>query len=114
VQQLRNPPGRRQDRRRRHPRARLPAPAGGTHRGHRQAPGEDQGGRASGLRGPRGRELSPFEGVPGLVERREARGETTLVVDPARIEEACLYLRDEEGFSLLSDITAVDYLGWGD
>ena len=48
------------------------------------------------------------------MERKEARGETTLVVDPARIEEACLYLRDEEGFSLLSDITAVDYLGWGD
>jgi NADH-quinone oxidoreductase subunit C len=27
--------------------------------------------------------------------------------------EACLYLRDEEGFNMLSDITPVDYLGWG-
>jgi NADH:ubiquinone oxidoreductase subunit C len=48
------------------------------------------------------------------VERREAHGETTLVVDPARLLEACTFLRDEEGFALLSDITAVDYLGWGE
>jgi len=48
------------------------------------------------------------------VERREALGETTLVVDPARIVEACTHLRDEEGFNLLSDITPVDYLGWGE
>jgi NADH-quinone oxidoreductase subunit C len=27
--------------------------------------------------------------------------------------EACIYLRDEEGFNMLSDITPVDYLGWG-
>ena len=38
----------------------------------------------------------------------------TLVVDPARIVEACTYLRDEEGFNFLSDITPVDYLGWGE
>ena len=55
-----------------------------------------------------------YEGVPGLVETREAHGETTLVVDPARLEEACLYLRDEEGFNLLVDLVATDYLGWGD
>ncbi len=48
------------------------------------------------------------------MERREAYGETTLVVDPARLLEACTFLRDEEGFALLSDITAVDYLGWGE
>ena len=41
-------------------------------------------------------------------------GETTLVVDPARIVEACVHLRDEEGFNFLSDITPVDYLGWGE
>jgi NADH:ubiquinone oxidoreductase subunit C len=35
------------------------------------------------------------------------------VVDPARIVEACTHLRDEEGFNFLSDITPVDYLGWG-
>ena len=56
----------------------------------------------------------PYEGVPGLVETREAYGETTLVVDPARLDEACLHLRDEEGFNLLVDIAATDYLGWGD
>jgi NADH-quinone oxidoreductase subunit C len=56
----------------------------------------------------------PYDGVPGLVETREALGETTLVVDPARLVEACTYLRDEEGFNLLLDISATDYLGWGD
>ena len=50
---------------------------------------------------------------PGLVETKEAYGETTLVVDPARLVEACLYLRDELGFDFLSDITPTDYLGWG-
>jgi NADH:ubiquinone oxidoreductase subunit C len=54
-----------------------------------------------------------YEGVPGLVETRDAFGETTLVVDPARIVDASLYLRDELGFGLLLDITATDYLGWG-
>jgi NADH-quinone oxidoreductase subunit C len=55
-----------------------------------------------------------YEGVPGVVETREALGETTLVVDPARLVEACTHLRDEEGFNVLSDISAADYLGWGD
>jgi NADH-quinone oxidoreductase subunit C len=54
-----------------------------------------------------------FEGVPGLVETKEAYGETTLVVDPARLVEACAYLRDDHGFAFLSDISAADYLGWG-
>ena len=53
-----------------------------------------------------------FKGVPGLVELREAYGETTLVVDPTRLVDACIYLRDERGFDFLSDITPVDYLGW--
>ena len=56
----------------------------------------------------------PYEAVPGLVETREAFGETTLVVDPARVAEACLHLRDELGFNLLLDITATDYLRWGE
>src|SRR5207248_3031539 len=54
-----------------------------------------------------------FEGLPGLVETKEAYGETTLVVDPARLVEACTYLRDTLGFNFLSDITPTDYLGWG-
>ena len=58
--------------------------------------------------------VMPYESVPGLVERREALGETTLVVDPARIAEACTHLRDEEGFNFLADITATDFLGWAE
>jgi NADH-quinone oxidoreductase subunit C len=55
-----------------------------------------------------------YANVPGVVETREALGETTLVVDPARLLDACLILRDEHGFNVLSDITPTDYLGWGD
>ena len=55
-----------------------------------------------------------YEGVPGLVETKDAHGETTLVVDPARLLDACLHLRDEEGFNFLSDISPADYLGWGE
>ena len=52
-------------------------------------------------------------GVPGVVETVEAHGETTLVVDPARVVEACTHLRDAEGYNVLVDLSAVDYLGWG-
>ncbi|HWO81419.1 NADH-quinone oxidoreductase subunit C [Gaiella sp.] len=52
-------------------------------------------------------------GVPGVAETLEAHGETTLVVDPARIVETCTYLRDAEGFNVLVDVSGVDYLGWG-
>ena len=55
-----------------------------------------------------------YESVPGVVETREALAETTLVVDPARLLDACLILRDEHGFNVLSDITPTDYLGWGE
>jgi NADH:ubiquinone oxidoreductase subunit C len=53
-----------------------------------------------------------YSQVPGLVETREAHGETTLVVEPERLVEACTYVRDELGYSFLSDISAADYLGW--
>ena len=56
---------------------------------------------------------SPYDGVPGLVETVTAHGETTLVVDPARVVEACTQLRDEAGFNVLIDLSPVDYLGWG-
>ncbi len=52
--------------------------------------------------------------VPGLVELTEAHGETTIVVELAQLVEAATHLRDAEGFNFLSDITAVDFLGWGD
>ena len=54
-----------------------------------------------------------YEGVPGLVETIVAHDETTLVVDPARLVDACTHLRDELGFNFLSDLTPTDYLGWG-
>jgi NADH-quinone oxidoreductase subunit C len=53
-----------------------------------------------------------WDGVPGLVEVKADRGETTLVVDRAQLVEACEHLRDQRGFNFLSDITATDYLGW--
>ena len=55
-----------------------------------------------------------YASVPGVVETGESRDETTLVVDPARLVEACRALRDEYGFNFLSDIAAADYLGWGE
>lgn len=54
-----------------------------------------------------------YAGLPGLVQTKEAFGETTLVVDPSRLREAATWLRDELGFTFLSDISAADYLGWG-
>jgi NADH-quinone oxidoreductase subunit C len=53
-----------------------------------------------------------YSDVPGLVETREAHGETTVVVEPERLLDASAYLRDELGFWFLSDISATDYLGW--
>jgi NADH-quinone oxidoreductase subunit C len=53
-----------------------------------------------------------YESLPGLVETRQAYGETTLVVDPGRLVEACTHLRDEFGFDMLLDVTPTDYLGW--
>jgi NADH:ubiquinone oxidoreductase subunit C len=38
----------------------------------------------------------------------------TLVVDTPRLVEAARHVRDELGFDFLSDITATDYLGWGE
>jgi NADH-quinone oxidoreductase subunit C len=54
-----------------------------------------------------------YDAVPGLVETREALGETTLVVDPARVVEACTHLRAVLGFNQLVDLSPADYLGWG-
>jgi NADH-quinone oxidoreductase subunit C len=55
-----------------------------------------------------------WDAVPGLVSVKEEHGETTLVVEPAALVDACAYLRDEAGFNFLSDISAADYLGWGE
>jgi NADH-quinone oxidoreductase subunit C len=58
--------------------------------------------------------VSDYAGVPGVVETRESFGEVTLVVDPARLIEACTVLRDDHGFNFLADIAPADYLGWGE
>jgi len=55
-----------------------------------------------------------YLGVPGLLGTKEEHGEVTLVVDAARLLEACRYLRDDMGFWFLSDVSAADYLGWGE
>jgi NADH-quinone oxidoreductase subunit C len=54
-----------------------------------------------------------WDAVPGLVEVRQAHGETTIVVSPADLVDAARHLRDERAFVLLSDVSATDYLGWG-
>ncbi len=53
-----------------------------------------------------------WDALPGFVETKEAHGETTVVVARQLNREACLYARDELGFSFLADIVATDYLGW--
>ena len=58
--------------------------------------------------------MTAYASVPGVIETREALGEVTLVVDPARLVEACTELRDEHAFNFLADIAAADYLGWGE
>ncbi|MBA2740483.1 MAG: NADH-quinone oxidoreductase subunit C [Actinobacteria bacterium] len=58
--------------------------------------------------------MSTYASVPGIVETTEVHGQTIVAVDPARLVEACLHLRDEHGFNFLSDIAATDYLGWGE
>jgi len=55
-----------------------------------------------------------FADVPGFASVTEERGETTVVIEPARLREASEYLRDERGFNFLSDIAAADYLGWNE
>ena len=57
--------------------------------------------------------MTGYKQVPGLVEVREAFGETTLVVERERMNEAALHLRDKLGFNYLTDVTSADYLGWG-
>ena len=46
-----------------------------------------------------------------IVRTKQFRGETTVVVDPARIVEVMLFLRNTTGlvYNFLSDISSVDY-----
>ena len=52
--------------------------------------------------------------VPGFASTWEELGETTVVVETARLLEAARHLRDDRGFNFLSDIAATDYLGWNE
>lgn len=53
-------------------------------------------------------QLSLKDAVQEIIE---FRGETTIVIDSAKIVDACLFFRDTEGleYNFLSDVTAVDY-----
>jgi NADH-quinone oxidoreductase subunit C len=90
----------------------LSAATGGVDGGHRAAAREGPCRRSACVRDTGSRKLN-YRGVPGLVEVKDAHGETTVVVDPPRLVEAALHLRDELGFNFLSDITPTDYHGWG-
>lgn len=49
--------------------------------------------------------------LPGsIVDAKQALGELTLTVDPARIVQVCGHLKDAGKFVRLSSITAVDWL----
>jgi NADH-quinone oxidoreductase subunit C len=46
---------------------------------------------------------------PAILETKEVLGETTFIVDPARIVELCQHLKNNEKFVRLDTITAVDW-----
>ena len=46
-----------------------------------------------------------------VIEVKEFRGEVTVTVKKEDIVAICRYLRDELRYNLLTDVTAVDYLG---
>jgi NADH-quinone oxidoreductase subunit C len=46
-----------------------------------------------------------------ILEIKEFRGETTVTVTKENIVGICAFLRDELGYNLLTDLTAIDYLG---
>ena len=46
-----------------------------------------------------------------LVDVREFRGEVTVTVTKENILDVCRFLKEALGYNLLTDVTAVDYLG---
>ena len=54
-----------------------------------------------------------LESIPGFLERKDALGETTVVVERERLLEAAQHARDALGFNFLADVAPTDYLGWG-
>ncbi len=50
---------------------------------------------------------------PGVRFRgTEFRGQSTLIVEPESFHRVMKYLKEEGGYNYLSDVTAVDYLGY--
>jgi NADH:ubiquinone oxidoreductase subunit C len=49
-----------------------------------------------------------YTDLPGFVEEKDAFGETTVTIEPARIRDACAHARDELGFQMLVDVVATD------
>ena len=53
-----------------------------------------------------------IDDLPGAVMESHAKlGDVTAVVDGSRLVDVMTHLRDELGFEMLMDVTAVDYLG---
>jgi NADH:ubiquinone oxidoreductase subunit C len=55
-----------------------------------------------------------WERIPGFVREADEYGETTVIVETDRLEEAARHCRDELGFNFLADVAATDYLGWNE
>ena len=53
--------------------------------------------------------MSSAYSYPGVIESKEALGETTLIVDPAQIVSLCRELKTKENFVRLDTITAIDW-----
>ena len=57
--------------------------------------------------------MTDWNTLPGYVSHKDALGETTVTIESAQIRAACEHAKTQLGFSMLSDIVATDYLGWG-
>ena len=48
--------------------------------------------------------------IPGVVQDwHENFGDRTLIVDGGQVDKICRFLRDEQGYNMLIDLTCVDY-----
>jgi len=48
---------------------------------------------------------------PSVLDSHERLGETTVIIRPEALKDVMLYLRDSGGFEMLTDLTAIDWLG---
>jgi NADH-quinone oxidoreductase subunit C len=56
-------------------------------------------------------DISAIEKAFTVLERKEFRGETTLVVERAQIKELCRFCKDSLGYTYLIDVSGVDNFG---